>query len=300
MVDKTLAAADAVTPTRTSVVFGDDGTDDGKMTVSTLLGLALAADISNLAAGVATFLVTPSSANLRSALTDETGTGAAVFATSPTLVTPALGTIASGNLAAGTGYTLANVVGAGTAAEADADDFAAAAHTHLATGISDSSAAGRALLTAVDVAAQIAALGLAEAAPVANGFIVGKSDGTIFEVQTLAQAQTRLKVDKFTIELEWGEDETVEDGTYMLTLKAPFAFTINSLTHTRNARTAGVLAVQIGGVNVTSLTAIAPAGTVGTTSATAANTVAADDIITLVVSGTSDITGLAVALNCTR
>jgi hypothetical protein len=41
---------------------------------------------------VATFLATPSSANLAAALTDETGSGAAVFATSPTLVTPALGT----------------------------------------------------------------------------------------------------------------------------------------------------------------------------------------------------------------
>lgn len=43
------------------------------------------------AAGIDTWLTTPSSANLIAALTDETGTGAAVFATSPTLVTPALG-----------------------------------------------------------------------------------------------------------------------------------------------------------------------------------------------------------------
>jgi hypothetical protein len=49
-------------------------------------------------ANVATFLGTPSSANLAAALTDETGSGAAVFATSPTLVTPALGVPASGNL----------------------------------------------------------------------------------------------------------------------------------------------------------------------------------------------------------
>ena len=48
--------------------------------------------ITSLATGVATFLGTSSSANLRAALTDETGTGGAVFATSPTLVTPALGT----------------------------------------------------------------------------------------------------------------------------------------------------------------------------------------------------------------
>lgn len=41
--------------------------------------------------GVATFLTTPTSANLKAALTDETGSGSAVFATSPTLVTPVLG-----------------------------------------------------------------------------------------------------------------------------------------------------------------------------------------------------------------
>jgi hypothetical protein len=41
--------------------------------------------------GVATWLGTPSSANLAAAVTDETGTGALVFANSPTLVTPTLG-----------------------------------------------------------------------------------------------------------------------------------------------------------------------------------------------------------------
>ena len=59
--------------------------------------------ITSLGSGVATFMGTPSSANLRSALTDETGTGGAVFATSPTLVTPALGTPASGDLSNCTG-----------------------------------------------------------------------------------------------------------------------------------------------------------------------------------------------------
>lgn len=41
--------------------------------------------ITSLGTGVATFLGTPSSANLLSALTDETGTGVAVFGTNPTL-----------------------------------------------------------------------------------------------------------------------------------------------------------------------------------------------------------------------
>lgn len=50
------------------------------------------------AAGVGTFLTTPSSANLATAVTDETGSGALVFANTPTLVTPLLGTPTSGAL----------------------------------------------------------------------------------------------------------------------------------------------------------------------------------------------------------
>jgi len=61
-------------------------------------GLPIGSGVSGLGANVDTFLATPSSANLIAALTDETGSGAAVFATSPTLVTPALGTPASGTL----------------------------------------------------------------------------------------------------------------------------------------------------------------------------------------------------------
>jgi len=48
-------------------------------------------------ANVATFLATPSSANLAAAVTDETGTGALVFGTSPTLTTPTINTSATFN-----------------------------------------------------------------------------------------------------------------------------------------------------------------------------------------------------------
>ena len=54
--------------------------------------------ITSFGTGVATFLGTPSSANLAAAVTDETGSGALVFATSPTLTTPVLGTPTSGQL----------------------------------------------------------------------------------------------------------------------------------------------------------------------------------------------------------
>jgi len=85
-------------------------------------GLPISTGVSGLGTGVATFLATPSSANLISAVTDETGSGALVFANSPTLVTPALGTpsalvgtnitgTASG-LTAGNVTTNANLTGA--------------------------------------------------------------------------------------------------------------------------------------------------------------------------------------------
>lgn len=48
------------------------------------------------AAGFDTFATTPNSANLKALVTDETGSGALVFGTSPALVTPALGTPTSG------------------------------------------------------------------------------------------------------------------------------------------------------------------------------------------------------------
>jgi len=75
-------------------------------TLTNCTGLPVATGVSGLGAGVGTFLATPSSANLRTALTDETGTGSAVFATSPTLVTPILGTPTSGVLTSCTGLPL--------------------------------------------------------------------------------------------------------------------------------------------------------------------------------------------------
>jgi hypothetical protein len=56
--------------------------------------------ITSFGTGVATFLGTPSSANLAAAVTDETGTGALVFANTPTLESPVLGTPTSGQLSA--------------------------------------------------------------------------------------------------------------------------------------------------------------------------------------------------------
>ena len=63
--------------------------------LTTCTGLPISTGVTGLGANVAAFLITPTSANLRSAVIDETGTGALVFADTPTLVTPNLGVAAA-------------------------------------------------------------------------------------------------------------------------------------------------------------------------------------------------------------
>lgn len=76
LTNKTLTSPVLTTPTLGTPASG---------TLTSCTGLPISTGVSGLGTGVATFLATPSSANLRSALTDETGSGSAVFATSPTI-----------------------------------------------------------------------------------------------------------------------------------------------------------------------------------------------------------------------
>lgn len=86
-------------PTGTRTFLYNNGTDVGvffNYVPSLTLGAALpvasgGTGVTSLGSGVVTWMQTPSSANLAAAVTDETGSGALVFATSPTLVTPTLG-----------------------------------------------------------------------------------------------------------------------------------------------------------------------------------------------------------------
>ena len=120
---KLLASNAASTATVSSVamsvpaflsVAGSPITTSGTLAV-TLSGTALpvangGTGITSFGTGVATFLGTPSSANLATAVTDETGTGALVFANTPTLIAPVLGTPTSGTLTNATGLPISTGV----------------------------------------------------------------------------------------------------------------------------------------------------------------------------------------------
>jgi len=99
-----------------------------------------ASGLSGLGSGVAAWLATPSSANLRSAVTDETGTGALVFATSPALVTPDLGTPTSATLTNATGLPISTgVSGLGTNV---ATFLATPSSANLASAVTDETGSG--------------------------------------------------------------------------------------------------------------------------------------------------------------
>ena len=68
-------------------------------------------NVTGLGTNMLAFLQTPTSANLAATVTDETGSGALVFANSPTFITPALGTPASGVVTNLTGTASINING---------------------------------------------------------------------------------------------------------------------------------------------------------------------------------------------
>ncbi len=135
------------------VLFNGAGGTPSSMTLTNATGLPLAA-VTGLGAGCATFLATPSSANLRGCLTDETGTGIAYF------VGGALGTPASGVATNLTGLPISSgLTGAGTGVLT-----ALAANLSAAGGLTTTIASGTSALATAAIGSGTCATAITTAA----------------------------------------------------------------------------------------------------------------------------------------
>ena len=101
----------SVSPSLTTPILGTPAVGS---ILTNCTGLPISTGVSGLGTGVATFLANPLSANLKAAVTDETGSGGAlVFAISPTLVTPIIGAATGTSLAATGAITSSGTAGIG-------------------------------------------------------------------------------------------------------------------------------------------------------------------------------------------
>jgi hypothetical protein len=134
------------TPTLVTPIIGTPTSG----TLTNCTGLPIATGVSGLGANVATFLTTPSSANLAAALTDETGSGANVFANTPTLVTPVIGA-ATGTSLSTTGNQV--ITGTGKQGYATGSGGVVTQLTDKTTAVTLSKSTGQITLAAAALAA---------------------------------------------------------------------------------------------------------------------------------------------------
>jgi hypothetical protein len=169
------------------------------------LSVRIANDVTGLGTGVATFLATPSSANLASALTDESGSSTVAFTNSPTFVTPTLGAAKATSVEFADTLTGSATATAGTSATT-IDTFSASTYSAAKYIVQMKNAGGDIevieMLVAVDGATNVY---VTEYADVQSNGELGTtnavySGGNVLLQVTAAAANTVVKVSKTYIE----------------------------------------------------------------------------------------------------
>jgi hypothetical protein len=131
-IDSTVTTNDGVQTLTNKTINGSSNTITNVSLTSGVTGTLPVANggtgITSLGTGIATFLETPSSANLAAALTDEAGTGTVAFTTSPTFTTPTLGAAAATSIAFADALVGSALATAGTSATT-IDTFSATTYT---------------------------------------------------------------------------------------------------------------------------------------------------------------------------
>jgi hypothetical protein len=122
---------------------------------------------------------------------------------------------------------------------------------------------------------------------------LGYLSGVTSAIQTQINA---LKVENLSLQ---DGGSSIAATTYTLELYAQYAYTINQLKIISASGTCTV-AVKINGVDVTGISAVSVSSTIATANASAANTVAIGDKITLVTTSNSALTNLQASLKTTR
>jgi hypothetical protein len=218
-------------------------------------------EITDLSANARTFLLTPSSNNLSTLISDETGSGNLVFSNSPTLVSPNIGVATGTSFNSITGLSSSTPLMDSTAAVGTATTAARADHVHP-TDTSRAAVAGTLAQFASTTSSQLAGVISDETG---SGLLVFNNSPTL--VSPTLGAATATTVNKVTITAPAnGSTLTVADGK-TLTANNTLTFTgtdsssvsfgaggtvvytsdkISSLSSTTSSELAGVISDETG------------------------------------------------------